>query len=82
MYSSNEVICYNYECRRPYKRSMYYNAEKYWKVYKIVSRNWYNYLMRANKNYSILDIAKADFPKVPRTVLSDIVTSISISEGL
>lgn len=82
MNTSNEVICYDYEHRRPYERSMYYNADKYWKVYKIVSRNWYNYLMRANKNYSILDIVKAVFPKVPRIVLSDIVNSISISKDL
>lgn len=82
MNTSNKVICYDYECRRPSKRSMYYNADKYWKVYKIVSRNWYNYSIRANKNYSILDIAKADFPKVPRIVLSDIVNSISISMGI
>ena len=82
MNTSNEVICYDYECRKPCEKSMRYNADKYYKIYKIVFKNWYNYLMRANKNYSILDIAKADFPEVPRIVLSDIVNSISLSKSI
>lgn len=82
MNTSNKVICYNYEYRRPCERRMYYNADKYYKVYNIVSKNWYNYLMRADKNYSILDIVEEDFPTIPRIVLSDIVNNISISMGI
>lgn len=82
MNTSNEVICYDYEYSRPWKKSMRYNADRYYKIYKIVSKNWYNYLKRTSKDYSILDIVKDDFPTIPRMVLGDIVNSISISMEL
>ena len=82
MNKSNEVICYDYEYHRPCKKSMRYSADEYYKIFKIVSKNWYNYSIRANKDCSILDIVKSNFPRVPRIVLSDIVNSIAISMGL
>lgn len=78
----NEVICYDYEYRRPCEKSIRYNADEYYKIFRIVSKNWYSYLQRTNKDCSILDIVKMKFPKVPRMVLGDIVNSISISMGL
>lgn len=79
MNTLKEVICYDYEYRRPCEKSMRYNADKYYKAYKIVKKNWYNYLKRTNKDYSMLDIAKIELPAIPRMVLSDIVNSIAIS---
>lgn len=82
MNTSNEVICYDYEYRRPCEKSMRYNADKYYEVFKIVSRNWYNYCDIASEHYSILDIVEMKFPTIPRIVLSDIVNNISISMSI
>lgn len=82
MHTSNTIICYDYEYRRPCERSMRYNADKYYEVFKIVSKNWYNYIQMTNKDCSILDIVKEDFPTIPSIVLSDIVNSISISMSM
>lgn len=77
-----EVICYNYEYRRPCEKSIRYNADVYYRVFNKVKSNWNNYIKRANKDYSILDCVELDFRAVPRMVLSDIVNSISISNQI
>lgn len=82
MNTSNKVICYDYEYRKPCEKSMYYSADEYYRVFEMVSRNWYKYLSESNKNCSILDIVKMKYPKIPRIVLSDIVNSISLSMSI
>lgn len=77
-----EVICYDYEYRRPFERSIRYNADVYWKVFDKVNSNWYKYIKRADEDCSILDCVKLDFKAIPRMVLSDIVNSISLSNQI
>ena len=77
-----EIICYDYEYRKPCERSIRYNADIYYIILKHVKRNWNIYAKRANKDYSILDCVKLDFGAIPRIVLSDIVNSISISNQI
>ena len=77
-----EVICYDYEYKRPFERSIRYNADVYYRVFNKVKSNWNIYIKWANKDYSILDCVKLDFEHIPRIVLSDIVNSISISNQI
>lgn len=77
-----EVICYDYEYKRPFERSIRYNADVYYRIFNKVKSNWNTYTKRANKDYSILDCVKLDFRAIPRIVLSDIVNSISISNQI
>ena len=76
-----ELICYDYEYRRPCKRSIKYDAEKYYRIYMKVSSKWSYYVKQSALHGSILDAVKKDFPRIPRMVLSDIVNSIAINMG-
>lgn len=74
-----ELICYDYEYCRPCERSMKYDAEKYYRIYKEVSLKWPHYVKQSTFHGSILNAVERDFPRVPRIVLSDIVNNAAIS---